>query len=273
MKENEMKKLKKVFQKYFKIYFIKVALQRKKCSSFWKIPGNNVLLKSLDFGSPQNVFCSQPGLLPQVQAPLQFLSCQKRNFFTHPLAQAVTSHFSHPQPACAGDCCSWLPWAQSVLCGAGGAALMVSDLQPWPPVWPPAVRLVACVEHIFLAMRLDLQDSAAKELQREVVILHSGFDLSFCCCPRKWEGVAIFAFPSGPVLISNHLSLWLASSNFSPAMAAKKRWSPVSSKHHSLEGWKGDIRLLSLPPSQFPAFRTELRDESVQELVPCARGD
>lgn len=31
-----------------------------------------------------------------------------------------------------------------------------------------------------------------------------------------------------------------------------------------------DTRLLPLPPSQLPAFRTELRDQSVQELVPCA---
>lgn len=44
---------------------------------------------------------------------------------------------------------------------------------------------------MYLAVRLGLQDSAAKELQREVAA-HSGFDLFFSLLPQKVGGSCSF---------------------------------------------------------------------------------
>lgn len=83
-----------------------------------------------------------------------------------------------------------------------------------------------------------------------------------CCCshrPRNWEGSApcvVWHFHQGP----------------SPSLGI----APQSTAAHlrgagtPLEGQKGDSRHRSPPPALLPAFRTELRDQSVRELVPCA---
>lgn len=107
------------------IYFINVHHKEKKkcCNIFWNLPGNNVLLKSLDFFFHcQNIFCSQTSL--PMQSPLQVPSWQQGLFFSHHLAQAVISCCWHLQH------CAWLPWAQSGPPEAKRAALMAGDLLP-----------------------------------------------------------------------------------------------------------------------------------------------
>lgn len=111
----------------------------------------------------------------------------------------------------------------------------------WPAPPKSDFSLITCClcATYFLAMWLGLQDAAAKELQREVAA-HSGFNLSFRCCPRKWEGAAVSAFPSGAIPVLKCHSLWLVPSYFSPATGAKQNRSPVSSRHPSLgkiNGW------------------------------------
>lgn len=83
------------------------------------------------------------------------------------------------------------------------AALMVGDLLPQSQTSP--CYLAVCVQRIDLAMRLGLQDSSAKELRRKVAA-HSAFDLFFRHCPRKWEGAATSAFPSGAIHVPRCLS-------------------------------------------------------------------
>lgn len=81
--------------------------------------------------------------------------------------------------------------------------------------WPAAPNsdfslLTRCahVQYIYLAMRLGVRGSAAKELRREVAA-RSGVDLSFRCRPRKWEAAAISAFSPGAIPIPRHHSLRL----------------------------------------------------------------